>query len=201
MGGVCVCINNRWRNNVTVKYHHCSGDRVDQCWVSTYYLRREKESKPTICYCGVYQPRANVNNASAKIHEIIQQLEIQSWDSVNLVTGDFNNCELKAVLPRYCHYIDKCNPPREGPKLDKCFERINKAFKAYTKTGLGSSDHVMAHPVPEYRRNLKQETMRQAGERVTDNTGPGLITHLLSTCLLEGTFGIDKSDTCYGKWE
>ena len=101
------------------------------------------------------QPTANVTTASAKILEITQQFETQSPDSVKLITGDFNSCDLKTVLP-HCHqYVDIHT--RGNRTLDKCYGNIKKAYKAHSKAGLGSSDHDVVHLVPVYIQKLKQE--------------------------------------------
>ena len=99
----------------------------------------------------------------------MQQLETQSPDSVKLIMGDFNSCDLKDILPHYHQYI---GIPTRVRTLDKCYRIIIKTYKAHTKSGQGSSDHDMVHLVLVYKQKLKQEKpqVKQVREWTNNNT-------------------------------
>ena len=99
-------------------------------------------------------PSADVDVAACKIHDVISDLETSSPDAVKLVLGDFNQCELRNVLPNYHQYVDM--PTRGDCILDKCYGNVHAAYKTVIKAGLGSSDHDIVQQLPKYVQRLKQ---------------------------------------------
>ena len=141
-GGVCVYINKNWCTNVNVKEQFCSPD-IELLTVSLrpHYLPREfNQVFVTVVYIS---PSADVDKASSKIAEIVNIQETRAPGAVKLVVGDFNKCELEAVLPSYYQYVN--TPTRKNNILDKYYGNIKDAYKAYGKAGLGSSDHNIVH--------------------------------------------------------
>ena len=152
-GGVCIYVNERWCTNICVKHNYCSPDiELITVGLRPHYLPRES---PQIFVTVVYiHPRADVNIASTAIYEIVHDLEKQSPDAVQLIMGDFNECDLKHVLPHYHQYVDI--PTRGHRTLDKCYGNIAYAYKSYSRAPLGKSDHDLIYLLPKYKQKLKQ---------------------------------------------
>ena len=149
-GGVCIYVNQRWCTNICVKQHYFSPDiKLITVGLRPHYLPREF---PHIFVTVVYiHPRADVNNASTTIAEFVQDLEKQSPDAVKLIIGDFNECDLKHMMPHYHQYV---NIPTRGHRtLDKCYGNIPHAYKSFSRAPLGKSDHDI---LPLYKQKLKQ---------------------------------------------
>ena len=152
-GSVCIYINQRWCTNICVKQSHCSPD-VEYITVGLrpFYLPREF---PQIFVTVVYiQPKADSATASSILAQHVQELEKKSPDAVKLIMGDFNECDLKHVMPHYHQYV---NIPTRGHRtLDKCYGNIPDAYKPYSRAPLGKSDHDMIYLLPKYIQKLKQ---------------------------------------------
>ena len=136
---MCLYVNKRW---CTV----CSPD-IELLTISLrpFYLPREfNQIFITVVYI---QPKADVNIASSKIAEITQDLELKLPDSLKLILGDCNNCQLESTHIT----INYVNIPTRGDRtLDKCYGNVADGYKAYyKKAGLGASDHDMVHLMPK----------------------------------------------------
>lgn len=96
-GGVCVYLNQRWCNNVTVRESICQADiELLSVSVCPFYLPREF---PQLFLTVVYKhPKANAQNAAHTIKRVIQKLQSLSPDAPCLLMGDFNNCILHKSL-------------------------------------------------------------------------------------------------------
>ncbi len=77
-----------------------------------------------------------------------------SADNPVFLLGDFNNCEISAVLPNLEQYIT-C-PTRLNKTLDKCFGNVDCAHVSRLHPQLGRSDHNVIHLLPKYRQMLKR---------------------------------------------
>ena len=154
-GGVCAYVNERWCNasNISVKAHHCSQDIELLCiGIRPHYLPREFTQLYVIV---VYiQPKADVDVAAAQIQNVLQRNETASPDSVQLVMGDFNSCDLRGDMPHLHQYIDVST--RGSNILDKCYGNVQDGYKAVAKPPLGSSDHNIIQLLPRYRQKLKR---------------------------------------------
>jgi hypothetical protein len=117
-----------------------------------FYLPREF---PQIFVTVVYiQPKADSATASSILAQHVQELEKKSPDAVKLIMGDFNECDLKHVMPHYHQYVNI--PTRGHGTLDKCYGNIPDAYKPYSRAPLGKSDHDMIYLLPKYKQKLKQ---------------------------------------------
>ena len=74
-------------------------------------------------------------------------------DSVRLILGDFNQCQLKKVLPNYKQYVT-CKTCGDNT-LDRCYGNIPQAYTSRILPSLGRSIHNMVQLVPRYRQRLK----------------------------------------------
>ena len=104
--GVCVFVNKKWShpNTVTVKHKHCS-PAVEMLAVSIhpYYLQREFSR---VLVTTVYvPPSADAKEAADTIASHVHDLDDRAPDAINIITGDFNNCDLGTTLPNYQKYV------------------------------------------------------------------------------------------------
>lgn len=92
-GGVCVYLDQRWCNNITVRESLCTADiELLSVSVRPFYLPREF---PQLFLTVVYiHPKANAQNAAQTIEKVIQKLQSLSPDAPCLLMEDFNNCKL-----------------------------------------------------------------------------------------------------------
>ncbi|XP_054643226.1 uncharacterized protein LOC129187667 [Dunckerocampus dactyliophorus] len=103
-GGVCVYVNKRWCTDVQTMEKHCSQD-IELLMVKCrpFYLPREFSA---VYLTAVYiPPRANTANALGLLHDIIDKHETKHPDAVFIISGDFNHCNLRTVLPKYYQYV------------------------------------------------------------------------------------------------
>ena len=168
-GGVCLYINQRWCNNVTVRERICLPDiELLSVSVRPFYLPREI---PQIFVTVVYiHPEAIVNNASDTIFRVIQRLQSISPDAPNLIVGDFNSCTLNKTLTGFYQYVT-C-PTRRNRTIDLCYGSIKGAYKSVALPPLGSSDHNVVHLLPIYKSILRREKVlkRQVKVWTEDST-------------------------------
>ena len=170
-GGVCAYVNERWcdESNIKIKDCFCSENIELLCFSARpYYLPREFSN---IFVMVVYiQPNANVDTAASKIQDVFSRIAASSPDSVQMVLGDFNSCDLRSVMPHFYQYVDI--PTRGTRTLDKCYGNIKKGYKALAKPPLGNSDHKIIQLIPEYRQKLKRQkpTTRRVKAWTNDTT-------------------------------
>ncbi|XP_033111259.1 uncharacterized protein LOC117112300 [Anneissia japonica] len=151
-GGVCIYINNRWCSNIKVFRQYCTKD-IELLTVALrpYYLPREF---PKIFVMVVYiTTTALVENLADYLQDLIRDMENDSPDAVKILTGDFNQCDLKSTIPLYHQYVDK--PTRGNNILDKCYGNLPAAYKCVIKPKIGTSDHDVVHLLPQYVQRIK----------------------------------------------
>ena len=151
-GGVCMYVNKRWCSSIIVREEHCCQDlELLSVALRPFYLPREFQRVfVTVVYI---HPRANTKNAMYKIREVVQSQETTCPDSVRLILGDFNQCQLKKVLPNYKQYVT-CKTCGDNT-LDRCYGNIPQAYTSRILPSLGRSIHNMVQLVPRYRQRLK----------------------------------------------
>lgn len=69
-----------------------------------------------------------------------------------LVTGDFNQANMKTVLPNFYQFVDFAT--RGKNTLDLVYTNIKKAFRAVPRPHLGSSVHLSVMLIPAYKPQL-----------------------------------------------
>ena len=153
-GGVCIYTNTRWCNNATVVASHCSSD-IEFLTIKCrpFYLPREIT---TIVISAVYiPPSANTKEALSVLYRSISELQTTHTEGAFIIAGDFNQANLKTVLPQFHQYVDF--PTRGRNTLDRVYSNIKNAFRAAPRPHLGSSDHRTVMLVPVYRPMLTRE--------------------------------------------
>ena len=152
-GGVCVYVNRHWCSIITVKEQLCT-EHLELLTVALrpYYLPREFNQ---LFITAVYiHPAADVKLAGEGVGQVIHRLSSLSPDSPCFVLGDFNKCRLNRVLPHFKQYVT-CLTYKDKT-IDLCYGNIPGAFTSRPLSGLGRSDHNMAHLIPAYRQKLKR---------------------------------------------
>lgn len=152
-GGVCVFVNNSWCGDIRTADKYCSPDvefLLLRC--RPYYLPREFTA---VFLAAVYiPPRANPTVALSKLHDVISAAETVHPDAVFIVAGDFNQCSLRTVFPKYHQHVDI--PTRNKNTLDHVYSNIRGAYRAAPRPHFGHSDHISLFLYPAYRQRLKQ---------------------------------------------
>lgn len=147
-GGVCIYINNRWCKNTDGIHSHCSPN-IEFLTVKCrpFYLPREFSA---IIIIGVYiPPDADTKAALKTLSHSINELQTIHPGGVLIVAGDFNQANMKKVLPHFYQHVDFAT--RKTNTLDHVYTNIRGAFKASPCPNLGSSDHISVILTPAYR--------------------------------------------------
>ncbi|XP_024143131.1 uncharacterized protein LOC112155633 [Oryzias melastigma] len=117
-----------------------------------YYLPREFTA---VFLAAVYiPPRANSTAALGMLHDVISALETAHPDAVFIVAGDFNQCNLRTVFPKYHQHVNI--PTRDKNTLDHVYTNVKGAYRAAPRPHFGHSDHISLFLYPAYRQRLKQ---------------------------------------------
>ena len=151
-GGVCFLINDNWCTNVQTISKGCTKD-LEHLTIKCrpFYLPREFTS---ITLTSVYiHPNADTKTALNELRSVIYESESKYPDSVSIILGDFNQANLKTVLPNYTQHVT-C-PTREDKTLDHCYSKIKSAYKSVQRSSLGNSDHSMVMMIPTYTQRAK----------------------------------------------
>lgn len=147
-GRVCMYVNNHWCSNPTTVFSHCSPDiefLVIKC--RPFYLPREINM---IFIIAVYiPPSADTKEALNTLYNSISELNSIHPDGVTIVAGDFNQANMRKVLPNYHQHVDFAT--RGTNTLDHVYTSIKGAFKALPRPHLGSSDHSSVLLIPTYK--------------------------------------------------
>ena len=113
----------------------------------------------TIVITAVYiPPSANTKDALNALYRSISELQTTHTEGIFIVAGDFNQANMKTVLPHFHQYVNF--PTRGKNTLDRVYTNVKSAFRAAPRSHLGSSDHLsvmLAHAV-------KDKTCCKAGE-------------------------------------
>lgn len=102
----------------------------------------------------MHTPRANSTAALNKLHDVISAIETAHPDAVFIIAGDFNQCNLRTVLPKYHQHVNI--PTRVKNTLDHVYSNIRSAYRAAPRPHFGHSNHISLFLYPVYRQKLKQ---------------------------------------------
>ena len=152
-GGVCFIINNQWCNSVKLISKGCTKNLEHltlKC--RPFYLPREFSS---ITITAVYiHPHANTKEALDDLNVIVSKYEESDPDTASIILGDFNQANLRTVLPNF-HQVITC-PTRQNNTLDHCYTKVKSAYTSRERSGLGNSDHSTILLLPKYTQKVKQ---------------------------------------------
>lgn len=151
---MCVFINNSWCGDIQTVKRHCSPDMeflLLKC--RPYYLQREFTA---VFLVAVYIPlRANSAAALGALLDVISVLETAHPDAVFISAGDFNQCNLQTVFPKYYQLVDI--PTRGENTLDHVYSNIRGAYRASPRPHFGLSDHISLLMYLAYSQKLLAE--------------------------------------------
>jgi hypothetical protein len=152
-GGLIVYVNNRWCTNFNIVSTVCTPDI--ECLILNcrpFYLPREITN---IFIAAVYiPPSADKVKSLDYLYNEFHRLCLSKPNSVQLIFGDFNQCNLKSVLPNLHQYINFST--RGDNTLDHFYSNVNHAFRAVKLSPLKNSDHNMIYMKPLYKTKVEQ---------------------------------------------
>ncbi|KAL0161541.1 hypothetical protein M9458_045266 [Cirrhinus mrigala] len=100
-------------------------------------------------------PQADTDRAHTELYNAISSQETTHPEAALITSGDFNNANLRKVLPKLYQHI-QFNTRGEW-LLDHCYTSFRNAYKALPRAPFGQSDHRSILLLPVYRQKLKQE--------------------------------------------
>ncbi|KAJ8019291.1 hypothetical protein HOLleu_42192 [Holothuria leucospilota] len=119
-----------------------------------YYLPREFSS---VTLTSLYiHPKADTVVALNIIAYVISEYENRDPDTLSIIAGDFNQANLKTVLPSFKQHVT-C-PTRGQRTIDHCYCKVKSAYKAIERSGLGTSDYSVVLLILPRKQELKQRT-------------------------------------------
>lgn len=110
-----------------------------------FYLYRD--FTVTIIMAVYILPQARL--ALGELLPAITQQQNKYPEGVFMIAGEFNQVNLKTVLPKFHQYVNF--PTRGENTLDHVYSNMTDAYKASPSPNLGQSDHISLFLTPGYR--------------------------------------------------
>ena len=186
-GGVCFLINDKWCTDVRIISQGTSPD-LEHLTIKCrpFYLPREFSS---VTLTAVYiHPRADTTTAIDSLRDIISKYENSDPGTLSIVSGDFNQANLRSSLPEFKQYVT-C-PTRNDRTLDHCYCKVKNAFKSVTRASFGNSDHATVLLIPVYKQQLKQS---KPAQRTVKVWSPAAIDEL-QDCFVDTDWDVFRAD-------
>lgn len=164
-----------WCNNSSILDRHCSPDlEFISVRCRPFYLPRELTV--VVIIAAYIPPDANVNTALSVLLNAINTYQLSHPNGFQIIAGDFNKANLKAVLPKFHQHV-KCLT--RGKKiLDHVYTNIKHAYRAIALPHLGQSDHLSLLLTPAYTPlNRQTKPIKR-----TITTWPENAIHRLQDC-------------------
>eukprot|EP00061_Rhincodon_typus_P009636 g33288.t1 len=93
------------------------------------------------------------------IHTATNTLEIKFPEALFIVASDFNQSNLKQVMPKYHQHIS-C--PTRGPNiLDHCHTTTKSTYRSIPQPYFGKSDHSAVFLLPAYKQELNRRIFHE----------------------------------------
>ncbi len=116
----------------------------------------KRHCQSSIVVTAVYiPPQADTSLALSKLHDELSGYINKHPDAACIIAGDFNNANLKKVIPNFHQHIS-C-PTRGLNTLDHCYTQFKNAYKAHSLPAFGKSDHAAIFPKPDCKQRIVQE--------------------------------------------
>ena len=146
-GGLCIYVHNDWSNNNKVMHTHCSPDiELISVKARPFFLPRELT---VVLITAVYiPPDANTSIALSMLADTINKLQRSHPDGVHIVAGDFNQANLKSILPKFYQHVSCAT--RGKNTLDHVYTNFKHAYRAIQYPNLAQSDHMSLLLAPAY---------------------------------------------------
>lgn len=100
-------------------------------------------------------PSANVKDAMRKLYSAITDLQLAHPDAFKIKRGDFNQANLKSVLPKFSQRVECATGSKNT--FDKVYTNIKYACKEIPHAHIGVSDHLTVMLMPTYEQRVKLE--------------------------------------------
>lgn len=183
--------NNNWCNNATVASSHCSPDiEVLTVKCRPFYLPREFS---TVSITAVYPPSANTKEDLQTLYRYISDLQSNHPEGIVIVAGDFNQANMKTVLPHFHQYVDFAT--QGANTLDLAYCKIKQASRAAPRPHLGSSDHLSVMLIPAYKPLMIREKPAVKQVRVWSEGA----TDALQDCFESTDWDISRTAATYNQ--
>lgn len=156
-GGLCIYSNNKWCSNATVIERHCSPD-VEFITLRCRPFHLPREFTVVFVMAVYIPPSANKKSALNILLTAISKLQNAHPDGIYTIAGDFNQANLKTVLPKFFQHVTCAT--RGKNILDHVYSNIKGGYKVTTHPHLGQSDHLSIFLSPAYRPLIKKTVPR-----------------------------------------
>ena len=176
-GGVCAYVNTLWcnPNNVHVKLKYCD-ENIELLTLSIrpFYLPREFSH---VIVSTVYiPPSAKYACAAEILGNHISDIQTDSPDAFIIVTGDFNQCPTKRLIPGLHQLVTTST--RGLNTLDLFFSNVKNSHQCKKLPPLGRSDHSLIYLHTDYTPLVK----RNPPKKITVQTWTTTAKESLQDC-------------------
>lgn len=89
------------------------------------------------------------------LYRTISRLQSTHTETVFNVSGDFNQADMKTVLPHFHQHVDFAINGKTT--LDRAYTNVKDAFREVPRPPFGSSDHLSEMLLPAYKPLVKRE--------------------------------------------
>eukprot|EP00061_Rhincodon_typus_P008163 g30543.t1 len=141
-GGICSLINTSWCLDVVALANHCSLD-LEYLIVKHHPYYKSREFTSAILIAVYIPPHADVKNALDVIYTTTNTLETKFPKPLFIVAGNFNQANLKQILPKYHPHIS-CPTRGEPNILDHSYMTIKDAYSSISRPHFGKFNHSTA---------------------------------------------------------
>ncbi|XP_072359770.1 uncharacterized protein [Scyliorhinus torazame] len=153
-GGVCFLINTSWCSDVATLVTHCSPD-LEYLTVKCRPDHLPQEFTSAIITAVYIPPEAEVKKALDELSTAVNKNETEHPEALFIMAGDFNQANLKSVLPKFHQHIS-C-PTKGSDILDHCYTNIKGAYRSIARPHFGNSDHKTVLLLPTYKQKVLQD--------------------------------------------
>eukprot|EP00061_Rhincodon_typus_P013371 g39705.t1 len=177
--GICLLINTSWCSYVVTLVSYCAPDLeylTVKCSLTTCCMHEFTSATLTADYI---LPQVKVKNALGEIYTATSALETKFPKALFIVAGDFNQANLKKVLPKY-HQQVSC-PTRGLNILDHCYTTIKDAYYSIHRLHFGKLHHNAVLFLPAYKQKLKREDLSQEVVQCWSEAAEGLLWDCLES--------------------
>lgn len=147
-GGLCIYINNNWCKNPRTVSSFCSPD-IELLTVSCRPVYLPRELTCVVITAVHVPPSANTEVAMSVLYQTISKLQSFHTDGFFIVAGDFDQANMKTVLPHFHQHVDFATKGEHTPNM--AFTNIKDAFRAASRPNLGASDYLSVFLIPTYK--------------------------------------------------
>lgn len=150
-GGLCFLVNNSWCTDVEVISRGCS-PVLDHLAIKCRLFYSQRELSSVLLTAVYIPPQVRATEALEELYTVISGFEDKYPQAASIVAGDFNHCNLKAILPKYHQHVS-C-PTRKI--LHHCYSTMKGAYKSIPRPHFRKLDHSSVLMPPVYKQEIKR---------------------------------------------